>query len=81
MNMASVDARRWSTGAQRRDRRQWPYAHALWRDCDLLIETVHRSLWSLQMEVRVSRARVQRGEATDVWVDGVPDSVWREWPS
>jgi hypothetical protein len=75
-----MSKRDWTYAATNRDRRRYPYAHALWRDDVRLIETIHGSLASLQIEVSVSKARIRRGDATEVWVDGVADSVWHGWP-
>jgi hypothetical protein len=62
-----------------RDRRRWPYAHALYRDDELLIETVHGTQASFMIEVQASEARVRRGDATRWWVDGVTEETVQRW--
>jgi hypothetical protein len=74
-----ADPRAFTEAARNRDRRRWPYAHALWRDDTRLIETIHRTLTSLQMEVLASKARIAKGEATEIGVDGVPTNQWQRW--
>lgn len=73
--------------ASTRDRRQWPYV--MWlldQHGNPIIETVHASESSLQMEVRVSAKRVAGGKPNHggqipsrIAVDGLPESVWKPW--
>jgi hypothetical protein len=44
----------------------WDYCHRLIRGREVVIETVHKSLTSLTMEISVSRRRILRGEATRI---------------
>lgn len=44
----------------------WDYCHRLIKGKEVLIETVHRSLVSLNMEITVSQRRIRRGEATRI---------------
>ena len=62
-----------------RDWTEWPYAHWLYRGDELLAETVHTTEASLMVEVQASHARIRRGEATHLAVDGVPDATVARW--
>jgi hypothetical protein len=54
------------------------YRHRLWKFNALLIETTHRTLTSLQIEVSVSRKRRERHEATRIEVYMGPLVGWKE---
>lgn len=70
-----------------RDRNRWPYVHMLTdQHGKRMIETVHGSESSLQIEVQASAqcitdAKSNRGGqiATTISVDGLSDSVWQQW--
>ena len=68
-----------SRAATDRDRRRWPYAHVLYSGDKVLIETVHGSKASLQIEVLASMARIQKGLEAEILVDGVLTDEWQGW--
>ena len=46
--------------------REYDYCHRLIKGREVVIETVHKSLASLRMEIDVSERRIRRGEATRI---------------
>lgn len=56
---------------------EWPWKVQLWRNDDLLIETVHKSVASVNAEVEVCRTRIERGEATHYYLNDTKNGVVR----
>lgn len=76
-----------SGSARHRNRDRYPYAHLLLStNGELLVETVHGSLQSIEVEVAVSAARIRAGQPNrggqvpgQIVVDGVPDNIRHRW--
>jgi hypothetical protein len=58
--------------------REEPYRARLWRGPNLLIETYHYGVASLQAEVMAMSGRVAKRDATRIEVKK-PDGPWHNW--